>query len=442
MSKGNRGVSVFGLGYVGCVSAACFAKEGFSVVGVDTTGDKVDLINSGKPTILESGVAELVAAMVSAGRLRATTSTEDAVHASDISLVCVGTPSQSNGSLDLSFVQRVSQQIGEVLRDKTDFHVIVIRSTVLPGTIEQLIVPTLEMASGKTAGVDFGVVSNPEFLREGSSVKDFYDPPFTIVGVMDQKAGPVVASLYAGLDAPLHIVDLRTAEMVKYACNAFHAVKVGFANEIGSLAKALRIDSHEVMRLVCEDRKLNISTAYLRPGFAFGGSCLPKDLRALNYRAREHDLNLPLLQSALPANEAHLTRAFEMVERAGSKDVGVLGITFKAGTDDLRESPLVTLVERLIGRGYKLSIFDPDLRKADLVGTNRSYIEREIPHIWSLMCTSLDEILQQSSTIVVGNASPEFRDVPQRLQEHQVCIDLVRLPKVVATVRGYEGICW
>lgn len=376
-------VSVFGLGYVGCVSAACFAREGHDVVGVDVSQSKVDLINKGVATIVEHGITELVAEMHGAGRLRATTSVEEAVLATDISLVCVGTPSAANGSLDLSYVERVSEQIGAVLRQKPGRrHVVVIRSTVLPGSTQDLVVPALERSSGMKAGEGFGVSMNPEFLREGTSIKDFYDPPFTVIGADEELTAKAVSALYGTVDAPVHVVAVRVAEMLKYACNSFHGVKVGFANEIGNICKALNVDSHEVMRLFCLDTKLNISPYYLKPGFAFGGSCLPKDLRAITYKGRQLDVPTPMLAATLESNQYQIDRACDMILATGSRRVGVLGLAFKAGTDDMRESPMVTVVERLIGKGIQLAIFDREVSASRLVGANKEYIEREIPHIW------------------------------------------------------------
>ena len=308
-------VSVFGLGYVGCVSAACFAGEGYRVVGVDVSAAKVDQINAGRSTIVEEGIAEMVAQGVTAGRLSATTDVQAAVLASDISLVCVGTPSRPNGSIDLAYVVRVSQQIGAALKVKGTWHTVVIRSTVMPGTIDTHVIPAIEAASGLKHGKDFAVCSNPEFLREGTSIKDFRDPPFTLVGSVDPRHAEPVVNLYKNVQANCHVVALRVAETIKYACNCFHGLKVGFANEIGNLCKVLGVDSHEVMRLFCEDKKLNISTVYLRPGFAFGGSCLPKDLRALVHRGRVEDVPMPyhpvLLEAVLPSVE----RIAEAVER-------------------------------------------------------------------------------------------------------------------------------
>jgi GDP-mannose 6-dehydrogenase len=436
-------ISVFGLGYVGCVSAACFAREGHDVLGVDVSQTKVDLMNAGKPTIMEEGIAELVAQMRESGRLRATTDSRAAVLATEVSLVCVGTPSRANASLDLSYVERVAEEIGRVLREKAAPHVVVIRSTVLPGTIHNLVIPALERGSGKQAGEGFHVCSNPEFLREGTSIKDFYAPPFTLIGADDRGAAAVVEQLYSGIDAPVHVTAVRVAEMVKYACNCFHGLKVGFANEIGNVCKALGVDSHEVMRIFCEDRKLNISTAYLKPGFAFGGSCLPKDLRAIVYRAQEMDVEVPILRATLESNRKQIERAFQMVQAAGNRRVGILGMTFKAGTDDLRESPMVALIEQLLGKGMELHIYDRDVSESRLMGANREYIEREIPHIWTLMRPSIKEVLSGADTIVVGNGSGEFRSVRDSLGEGQILIDLVRaFGAVPAGDKRYQGIAW
>jgi GDP-mannose 6-dehydrogenase len=435
-------VSVFGLGYVGCVSAACLAREGHTVVGVDVSRSKVDMINAGTATIVEHGIGELVAEMVAAGRLTATTNVADAVARSEISLVCVGTPSQANGGLDLAYVRRVASEIGAALRDKSGWHVVVIRSTVLPGTTAEVVVPILEEASGKKAGRDFGVSMNPEFLREGTSIKDFDDPPFTVIGAEDERTAKTVASLYAGLKAPVRVVQLAVAEMVKYACNSFHGLKVAFGNEIGSICKALRVDSHEVMRIFCEDTKLNIAPTYLRPGFAFGGSCLPKDLRALSYRARQLDIDTPVLAAALSSNEAQIARAYEMVRATGSRRVGVLGLAFKAGTDDLRESPIVTLVERLIGKGMQLAIYDGHVSRANLIGSNREYIEKEIPHIWSLMRGSVQEVVAFGDVVVIGNGTPEFREIQGSLRDGQMVVDLVRAFGPKTSNGAYQGVAW
>ncbi len=436
-------VSVFGLGYVGCVSAACLANEGFDIIGVDVNVAKVTLVASGHPTVVEEGIEPLMCSMVQAGRLHATMHAAEAVRHSSISLICVGTPSQANGSLNLSHVQRVAEQIGHALREKEEHHIIALRSTVLPGTTSSTLIPALESASHKRAGRDFSVCMNPEFLREGTSLRDFYNPPFTVIGAADESSGHQVAQLYAGLRAPVHITPIGVAEMLKYACNCFHGLKVTFANEIGNLCKTLGTDSHEVMRLFCEDTKLNISPSYLRPGFAFGGSCLGKDLRALVYRAKELDVDAPVLSGVLESNRKQILKAFEMVHSTGRRRVGVLGLSFKAGTDDLRESPIVTLVEMLIGKGLALSVYDGFVSQAGLIGANREYIEREIPHIWSLMRGSISEVLESSDVIVIGNDAAEFHEIQPLLNADQIVIDLVRAFGPRASDNGhYRGICW
>jgi GDP-mannose 6-dehydrogenase len=435
-------LSVFGLGYVGCVSAACFAKEGHHVLGVDVNATKVEIINSGKSPIVEAGINELIGEMVEAGRLRATIDSAEAVNNSEVSLVCVGTPSNANGSLDLAYIKRVCKEIGSALEAKREPHVVVIRSTMLPGTIESVVVPALEVYSGKKAGRDFGVCINPEFLREGTSLKDFYAPPFTLIGADHEDVAASVRRLYRGINAPLFVTNVKAAEMVKYACNCFHALKVSFANEIGNICKELGIDSHQVMDVFCHDTKLNLSSYYLKPGFAFGGSCLPKDLRALAYKAKELDVETPVLSAILQSNRRQVERAVEMVLRTGKKRVGVLGFSFKAGTDDLRESPMVALIETLIGKGLRLAIYDHDVSLARLFGANKEYIEREIPHISQLMRPSVDEVLACSDLLVVGNKAEEFREIQSQLRSDQTVIDLVRIFDERQTDGAYQGICW
>ena len=435
-------LSVFGLGYVGCVSAACFAGEGHEVVGVDVSPTKVEIINGGRSPIVEAGIGELIGEMRAAGRLRATTEAAEAVGETELSLVCVGTPSHANGSLDLTYVKRVCEEIGAALATKRERHTVVIRSTMLPGTIQGVVVPALEAASGKRAGRDFGVCINPEFLREGSSLKDFYAPPFTLIGADDEDVATAVSRLYAKIDAPLFVTGLKSAEMVKYACNCFHALKVSFANEIGNICKGLDIDSHEVMHVFSQDTKLNLSPYYLQPGFAFGGSCLPKDLRALQYKAKELDVEVPVLSAVLPSNRRQIERAVEMVLAAGRKRIGVLGFSFKAGTDDLRESPMVALIETLIGKGMQLAIYDRDVSLARLFGANKEYIEREIPHISQLMRASIEEVLEASDVLIIGNKAAEFREIGSRLRDDQQVIDLVRLFDGRRSDERYQGICW
>jgi GDP-mannose 6-dehydrogenase len=434
-------LTVFGIGYVGCVSAACFAKEGHDVTGVDVNPTKVEIINCGKSPIVEPGIGEIMQEAVDSGRLRATTSSAEAVSKSAVSLVCVGTPSNTNGSLDLRYVSRVCEEIGAALRTKQERHVVVIRSTMLPGTIQNVVVPTLEKTSGKRAGLDFGACINPEFLREGTSLRDFYAPPFTLIGADDDQTVATVSALYANISAPLFQTDVKTAEMIKYVCNTFHALKVSFANEVGNICKALAIDSHAVMEIFCRDTKLNLSPYYLKPGFAFGGSCLPKDLRAINYKAKELDVEVPLLGSIIPSNRLQIERAVAMVARTGKKKVGVLGFSFKAGTDDLRESPMVVLIETLIGKGYKVSLYDRDVSLARLFGANKEYIEREIPHISQLMCSTIDEVLESSEVIIIGNRAEEFRSAAAKLRTGTTLIDLVRLFNKTSD-DTYQGICW
>jgi len=374
-------LGVFGLGYVGCVSAACLAKAGWRVIGVDVHDTKLDMINQGTSPVLEAGLADLVREQVAAGRLRATTDVAEAIGEAAFSLICVGTPSKPNGAIDSTYVARVCEDIGRALRGRPGRHVVVVRSTVVPGTVDTVVRPTLERAAQRALGDTLAVCVNPEFLREGTSLHDFYNPPFTLIGSDDASAAREVAALYASVPAPVHVVDIKAAEIVKYACNAFHGLKVTFANEIGNICRALGIDSREVMRVFCEDTKLNLSAYYLKPGFAFGGSCLPKDLRALVHRARQLDVETPVLAAVLQSNRQQVERAVDMVLRTGKRRVGILGLTFKPGTDDLRESPLVTLAETLLGKGMQLAIYDPDVSAARVMGANRAYIEQEIPHI-------------------------------------------------------------
>jgi GDP-mannose 6-dehydrogenase len=436
-------VSVFGLGYVGSVSAANFAAVGHEVVGVDVHQVKVDAINEGRSPIVEPGLDALLADGAKQGRLRATTDTAEAVNATDLSLICVGTPSRKNGSLDLTYLERVCEQIGTVLKDKKDYHVVVVRSTVLPGTTHGKVIPALERTSGKKYGEGFGVAVNPEFLREGTAIKDFRHPPLTLVGHNHAADAAPTKALYQDIDAPLYSTSIRVAEMMKYTSNTWHAVKVVFANEIGNLCKRVGIDSHEVMDIFCKDDKLNLSPYYLKPGFAFGGSCLPKDVRALQYRAKEVDLDMPLINSVLTSNRMQIEHAIERVVETGKKRVGLLGFSFKAGTDDLRESPLVILAEALLGKGYELCIYDKNVSLARLVGANKQYIEEQIPHLSRHLCDSIDDVIGKSDVIVVGNGAPEFADAMARCRPDQTVIDLVRVPADFSKVQAnYDGICW
>ncbi|HZM87386.1 MAG TPA: UDP-glucose/GDP-mannose dehydrogenase family protein [Blastocatellia bacterium] len=435
-------LSIFGLGYVGCVSAACFATKGHEVVGVDVNRTKVDIINDGRSPIVEPGIEELIRGSVKANRLRATDDANDAVLNTDMSLVCVGTPSNHNGSLDTSHVKRACQQIAEALAAKPGYHIVVVRSTMLPGTVERTLIPVLEVYSGKRAGRDFGVVVNPEFLREGSSIADFNNPPFTVIGADSEDSAGTISRLYSGIDAPIIRLSIKEAEMVKYASNCFHALKITFANEIGNICKALGVDSHNVMSAFCQDRKLNLSPYYLKPGFAFGGSCLPKDLRAITYKAREVDVDTPLLSSIMLSNRQQIDRAVDMVLQTRRKRIGVLGLSFKTGTDDLRESPMVTLIETLIGKGLQLTIYDREVELAQLFGANKHYIEHEIPHISSLIRSDLNEVIDRSEVVIIGKHEDEYRALSDRLGNGRVIIDLVRLLEVSKNETSYQGVCW
>lgn len=435
-------ISIFGMGYVGAVSAGCLAHDGHTVIGVDPNRTKIDLINNGQSPIVEQGLDTLIAEAIPNGRLSAISDAAIAIHSTDISLVCVGTPSESSGRLNLSYVQRVCQEIGVALRDHPAFHVVVLRSTMLPGSMREIVIPTLEEFSGKRAGIDFGVCNNPEFLREGTAIHDFFNPPKTIIGTTDDRSFETVAKLYKNIEAPLIRTSVDVAEMVKYSDNVWHALKVGFANEIGNICKAVNIDSHTVMDIFCHDTKLNLSSYYLKPGFAFGGSCLPKDVRALTYKARALDLNLPILNAIMPSNEVQINRGIDRIIAKGHKKIGILGLSFKAGTDDLRESPIVEVVERLIGKGYELKIYDGNVNLAALTGSNRDYLLNHIPHISRLMTKTIDEVLEHAHTIVIGNRGHEFFDLPQRIRPDQALIDLVRIPGDQHHRENYDGICW
>ena len=437
-------ISVFGLGYVGCVSSACFSDNGHDVIGVDTNALKVQIINDGRSPVVEPGVDDLIGRAVKEKRLRATTDATDAVRDSDLSLVCVGTPGRPNGCLDLSYVKGACKQIGTALESKQRFHVVAIRSTMLPGTIEETVVPTLEVYSGKKNGRDFGVAINPEFLREGTAIADFHHPPFTLIGSDEEESGGMLERLYAHLDAPVVKIGVKDAEMVKYVCNCFHGLKVAFANEVGALCKAFGIDSHKVMDVFCKDTKLNLSPYYLKPGFAFGGSCLPKDLRALTYRAKTADVDVALLNAVLSSNRRHIERAVDMVLSTGKKRIGVLGLSFKAGTDDLRESPQVKLVKRLLGEGCRIKIWDPNVALGRLAGANRQYIEEVIPHIGSLLCPEMKEVIESAEIVVVGNRGANKEEIQALLRPDQRVFDLVNLEKERRpdAHAAYEGICW
>jgi GDP-mannose 6-dehydrogenase len=436
-------ISIFGMGYVGAVSAACLARDGHEVTGVDLDPVKLELIRSGRSPIIEEGIQELTRQVVAAGRLTVSNDSTAAIKASELSFVCVGTPASPNGRQDLSAILRLADQLGDILKHKSDFHTVVIRSTVEPGTVEEHIRPRLEAHSGKRAGVDFGLCFQPEFLREGTSIKDYDNPPFTVVGSASERSAAQLRELFGHLPCDFVITDIRTAEAMKYACNAFHALKVTFANEIGRLSQSLGVDSHGVMSLVCKDTRLNISPAYLRPGFAFGGSCLPKDLKALLYLGKQRDVVTPMLASLLPSNRVHIDHAIDLVLADGRRNVGMLGLSFKTGTDDLRESPLVTLAERFIGKGLNLKIYDPEVSLSRLMGANKRYIEHTIPHIAQIMCGSLEEMMAPAEILIVGIAR---RDLTDRLcadaRAEQLVLDLVNIPARGALRAAYRGVCW
>ena len=438
-------VNVFGLGYVGCVTAALLARNGHQVTGIDIDPIKVDLINKGKGPVIEPGLEECLAVGLAEGKIKATSNKigSPEIGSAVISFVCVGTPSNENSSLNLNFIQKVVSEIGNYIRDINHYHVVNIRSTVLPGTIELVVIPILEKCSGKKVGKDFGICMNPEFLREGSAVKDFLNPPFTIIGEFDRKSGDIVSGLYERIEAPLFRTEIKVAEMLKYSCNAFHGLKVSFANEIGNICKQLKIDSHEVMNLFCQDTQLNLSPYYLKPGFAFGGSCLPKDLRALLYKAKMSDVETPVLSSIIPSNKMQIDIAFNLIRKTKLKKIGVVGLSFKAGTDDLRESPMVDLIEILIGKGYTLTIYDEEVSIAKIFGANKKYIETVIPHISTLMNNSLEEVIENSDAIVFGNKSEIDQKIFEKIGKNKYIIDLARINLDINKFEGcYEGICW
>jgi GDP-mannose 6-dehydrogenase len=439
-----RSVSIFGLGYVGSVTAACLAQTGNRVLGVDINPEKVQMLESGRSPILEPQLDEVVAECRRSCRLHATTDSEKAVFDTEISFISVGTPSLRNGKLDLRGVEQVCREIGQALGKKESFHWIALRSTVLPGTTESVVIPALESSSGKRAGKDFAVFFIPEFLREGSAVADFFEPPFTVLGASDLLHLDPLRELFSWARTPLYETSLATAEMIKYVCNAFHALKVGFVNEVGTLCKHLGGDTEQMAEIFASDTRLNISKAYLKPGFAFGGSCLPKDLRALTYRAKELDLRLPLIESLMPSNAEHIERAVESVLRTHKKKVGILGLSFKPGTDDLRESPLVHLVKRLLGEGCQIQIWDQNVALGRLIGSNRQFIDEYIPHVGSLLCENVQEVLKEAEIVIVGTRAIDKETLAQCIRPEQIVLDLVNLEKASRCDgrSAYEGVCW
>ncbi len=434
-------ISIFGMGYVGAVCTACLAQRGHQIIGVDVSKHKVELINAGKSPIVEPGLEELLTAGKNSGHIRATSDYMDAIQNSDITMVCVPTPSKANGDLSLEYIEAVCREIGFAMREKSSRHTVIIRSTVLPGTVKGTVLPILEDCAQMKAGVDFGLGVNPEFLRESTAIHDYDEPPMTVVGVLDDQTGHLMESLYSDLNAPFICKPIEVAEMIKYTCNVWHAVKVGFANEIGSIAKALKVDGREVMDVVCRDHKLNISSYYMKPGFAFGGSCLPKDVRALNYRASKLDVKTPLISAVMPSNEYQVNRAFQIVESLKKRRIGMLGLSFKAETDDLRESPLVELAEMLIGKGYNLSIYDRNVKFASIHGANREYINSKIPHVASLLVDDASEVLDHVDVLILGNKDKSFQAMLESWPENKFLIDLAGF-MTHPSDSNKQGICW
>lgn len=437
-------ISIFGLGYVGAVAGACIADSGHEVIAVDTDPVKVKCIQEGRSPIIEPGLSELISANAAGGLLKATMSCEEAVMGSDMSLICVGTPSNEDGSLMLDYIKGVCSQIGVALKKKEAYHSVVLRSTVVPGTARSVAIPILEDCSGKTAGIDFGFGNNPEFLRESTAIYDYFNPPKIVIGALDDKTAQAVSRLYKGINAPEIITEIEVAEGVKYADNAWHAMKVGFANEIGNIMKEHGVDSHKIMDIFCLDTKLNISKAYLKPGFAFGGSCLPKDVRAIRASAKNKGLKTPIFDSLLEANDEQVRRAHQMVLKSGKKKIAMLGLSFKAGTDDLRESPLVTLADLLITNGFDLAIYDPSVSKAaNMSGANQKYIREGIPHISSRLVSSPGELMEKAELCIIGNHGEDFGHIVSLANDNMPIIDLVRLKNAVGERRkSYNGICW
>lgn len=433
-------ISIFGLGYVGCVGAACLAKLGHNVIGVDVNENKVRLMQEGKPTIIEAGIAELCAEAHAAGRMTATTDVAEAVLGSDVSFIVVGTPSSREGHLNLNYIYAVARQIGEALKDKGSFHTIAIRSTVLPGTNEK-VGEIISEASGLVRGKDFTVVSNPEFLREGTSVEDYFNPPLTLVGTDSAEAEAQFREIYKDIPAEFICTDIRVAEMMKYVNNTYHALKIVFGNEVGNICKGLNIDSHKVMEIFCKDKQLNISPYYFKPGFAYGGSCLPKDMKALKTLAHDLYIDVPVIESIFQSNEEQKKRAVRLIMAQGKRKVGILGLSFKAGTDDLRCSPIVDVVESLLGKGFEIRIFDKNVKVSELTGTNKDFIMAKIPHLQHFVTDDLDSVCRESDVLVVTNKEKDFADVLKQYPG-KIVIDLVRQWKEVEYDGRYEGISW
>jgi len=432
-------ISVFGLGYVGCVSLGCLAQDGHNVIGVDISKEKVDLINHGKPTIIESRIDRIIADQFAQNRINATNDYRKAVLETDISIVCVGTPSTNEGHLNLESIFKVTRQIGEALKAKDKFHTVVIRSTVMPGTNHR-VCEIIEEESGKKRNVDFGVVSNPEFMREGSAVEDYYSAAMTVIGSESKKSLDIMKMIYGDLNAPVVVTEIKVAELIKYVNNSFHALKIAFANEVGNICKKAGIDSHRVFDIFCQDNKLNISSKYFKPGFAYGGSCLPKDLKALKTLAHDYYLKSPVIDSINQSNDIQKDIAFNMVASTGKKKIGIIGLSFKPGTDDLRYSPAVDLVERLLGKGYQIKIYDKNVFVSELTGTNKVYVEQHIPHLVDLITNDLECVLNESDVLVIAHNYEEISNFMGVLS-HKVVVDLVRIEGSIP-LQNYQGICW
>lgn len=436
-------ISVFGIGYVGAVTSACLVKSGHEVIAVDVHQVKVDCINEGRSPIIEPELDEIIAKGHKEGKLSATTNIEEAINNTEISLICVGTPSREDGSLQLDYVEDVCEKIGAALKTKDDFHVVVLRSTVVPGTAYNVAIPALEKASGKKAGEGFGFGNNPEFLRESTAVFDYYNPPKIVIGAEDDRSAKMISDLYTNIEAPEIVTDIKVSEGVKYADNAWHAMKVGFANELGNILKELGVDSHKVMDVFFMDTKLNISKAYLLPGFAFGGSCLPKDVRAIRASGKAKGIETPIFDSLLVANDAQVTRAYNMIKESGCKKIGMLGLSFKANTDDLRESPLVTLADLLLNNGYEITVYDENVYKASkMEGSNQKYINEDIAHISKHLTNDADELVNNSELFVIGNAGEKFTNILSKVDQDKIIIDLVRINNELESREKYSGICW
>jgi GDP-mannose 6-dehydrogenase len=434
-------ISIFGLGYVGAVTSSCFAKDGHTVVGVDPDQRKLDLIRAGQSPIVEEGLEDLIKESIASGRLTVTNNVAQAIADTDVSLICVGTPSMPNGRLKTEFVERVSYEIGRAIKAKGKYHSVVVRSTVLPGTTESVVVPVLERETGGKVGETFGVSMNPEFLREGVSIYDYYHPPYTVIGTASKEEFERIKGIYSQVPGEVIHCQLPTAEAIKYGCNVLHAVKITFANEMGLICKTLGVDATEVMEILCKDTKLNISAKYMKPGFAFGGSCLPKDLRAITQKAVSEDVLLPMFSATLVSNRSQIEKVAERIMSKKTKKVALMGVSFKEGTDDLRESPLVTLAELLFGKGFDLKIFDPDVKYASLYGSNKSFIDSELPHFKKIL-VSAEEALAHADVLVFGHNSPKYRELLPKVEDRHTVFDLVRVTTAGAVKGTYEGLYW